>query len=145
MNGTNSILKSKIQVVNVYFVNLYWNSLGLLSLAKVYSISDPVGLKLLARLRVGFSSLREDNLKHNFNDKLNPPCSCSIQTKSSTHYFLHHHFYNVKKIILVDDLRNIGDWIPALNDDSLIKLHLHYNDLFDNNKSWSILMCTIMF
>ena len=33
---------------------------------------DVSGLKLLTRLRVGFSHLREHKFKHNFQDTLNP-------------------------------------------------------------------------
>ena len=43
----------------------------------------------------------------------------------------------------MNDLRNIRDFFPALNDDNLIKLLLYGNDLFNDNKNQSVLMRTI--
>ena len=42
------------------------------SQSNVYNIFDPIGLKLLTRLRLGFSHLNEHKFRHNFQDCLNP-------------------------------------------------------------------------
>ena len=42
-----------------------------------HKIYDPLGIKLLTRLRLGFSHLSEHKFRHNFADSLNPLCSCS--------------------------------------------------------------------
>ena len=42
----------------------------------VFNCHNPKGVKLLTRLRLGLSHLREHNLKHSFQDSLNPICSC---------------------------------------------------------------------
>ena len=42
------------------------------SAGKVYNINDTIGIKLITRLRLGFSHLREHKFKHNFRDMLNP-------------------------------------------------------------------------
>ena len=47
---------------------------------KIFNIYDSVGVKLLTRLWLGFSHLREHNFRHGFGDILNPPCFCSIAT-----------------------------------------------------------------
>ena len=41
----------------------------------IYNVHKPVGLKLLKRLRL--SHLNQHKFKHNFQDCLNPLCSCS--------------------------------------------------------------------
>ena len=46
-----------------------------------YGIYDLHGVRLLNRLRLGFSHLREHKLRHNFADTLNPLCSCSLETE----------------------------------------------------------------
>ena len=46
-----------------------------------YGIYDPLGLRLLNRLRLGFSHLREHNFRNNFAD--NPLCSCSLETEDT--------------------------------------------------------------
>ena len=40
--------------------------------SKVYNINDTIGIKLITRLRLGFSHLREHKFKHNFRGTLNP-------------------------------------------------------------------------
>ena len=45
----------------------------------------------------------------------------------------------------MNDLTNIGDLLPVLNDNNIIKLILYGNELFDDNKNQSILMCNIKF
>ena len=51
-----------------------------------YKIYDPLGIKLLTRLWLGFSHLSEHKFRRNFADSLNPLCSCSYctETKIST-------------------------------------------------------------
>ena len=44
---------------------------------KTLSIYDPLGIKLLNRLRADFSHPNKHKFKHNFADTLNPFCSCS--------------------------------------------------------------------
>ena len=46
-----------------------------------YGKYDPLGIRLLNRLRLGFSHLREHQSRHNFADTLNPLCSYSLETE----------------------------------------------------------------
>ena len=59
----------------------------------IYNIIDPYGLKLLTRLRVNISHLREHKFRHNFLNTLNPLCSCMLETESTGHYLLRCPFY----------------------------------------------------
>ena len=45
--------------------------------SSLFSIYHSV--KLLVRLRFGFSHLREYKFRHNFHDNLNPLCSCNLE------------------------------------------------------------------
>lgn len=40
-------------------------------------------------------------------------------------------------------MNNFDGSLPVLNDDNLIKLLFNKNDLFDDNKNQSIVMCTV--
>ena len=60
-----------------------------------YKIYDPLGIKLLTRLQLGFSHLSQHKFRHNFTDSLNPLCSCSLETESN---FI---FFYAAKIILL--------------------------------------------
>ena len=43
----------------------------------IYNIHNPLGVKYLTRLRIGFSHLKEHKFKHNFQDSIDPMCCCS--------------------------------------------------------------------
>ena len=45
--------------------------------SNIQNIFDPIGLKLITRLRLGLSGLNEHKFCHNFQEFLNPLCSCS--------------------------------------------------------------------
>ena len=52
--------------------------------APVNNIHNPLGLKLLTRLRLGLSHLNEHRFSHNFESCLNPLCTCSLEVESTT-------------------------------------------------------------
>ena len=55
----------------------------------VFNCHNPKGVKLLTRLRLRLSDLREHKFKHSFQDSLNPTCSCGNDIETSAHYLLH--------------------------------------------------------
>ena len=62
----------------------------------IYSISNPVavGLKLLTCH--GLSHLNEHRFNHNFQNCINPLCSCSLEIEPTSHFLLHcHHYTNI--------------------------------------------------
>ena len=59
----------------------------------VYNIHNPVGINLLTRSRLGLSHLNENRFNHKFQNCTNPKCICSFENESTTHFFLHCHFY----------------------------------------------------
>ena len=87
-----------------------------------YNIHNPIGLKFLTRLRLGLSHLNEHKFKHNFQDCVNPLCSCSLEIESLSHFFLHcHHFTNIRATLL-DDLQSVDRNIPSFSDNELMDL-----------------------
>ena len=70
---------------------------------KISNIHDQVGIKLLTRLRLGLSHLREHKFRHNFEDTLNPLCSCSIEAETTLHFFLRCQFFNDIRETLMND------------------------------------------
>ena len=110
---------------------------------KAFYINCSVGVKLLTRLRLGFSHLRE--FRHGFRDILNPLCPCSIETETTAHYFLRCHFYNVNRFALMNELNEIYSSFSTLNENKFIDLILYGSDKFDDKKNHNILMSTIKF
>ena len=55
------------------------------------NIFDSEGLKLLTRLRLGFGHLNEHRFRHNFQERLNPLCTRSLETECTSYCLLHCH------------------------------------------------------
>ena len=79
-----------------------------------YAIYDPLRVRLLNRLRLGFSHLREHKFRHNFAESLNPLRSCSLETEDAEHYFLHCQNNLSFRTTLMNHLNNINTAIASL-------------------------------
>ena len=55
----------------------------------VFNINNPLELKLLTHLRIGFSHLKKHKFKHSSQDSADPLCSCGNDIESTVHFFLH--------------------------------------------------------
>ena len=102
-------------------------------------------MKLLTRLRLGFSHLSEHKFRDNFTNSLNLLCSGSLETESALHFFLRCQNYTTLRRVLIADLKNINDTIISLNENDLLHVILYGNKIFDNNMNRSILTATIKF
>ncbi len=56
--------------------------------SNVYFVHNPLGLKLLTRLRVGLSHLRSHKYNHGFLDTPNPLCLCNKSSIETTEHYL---------------------------------------------------------
>ena len=55
---------------------------------RTFNCLNPVRVKLIKRLRLGLSHLRDQKFKYNFRDCLNPICCCGKDTETILHYLL---------------------------------------------------------
>ena len=55
-----------------------------------------------------------------------------MEAKTTTHYFLHCHFYDSNRAIIMNDLENIPNSFSTVSDSYLISLLLYGNDKFNN-------------
>ena len=111
----------------------------------LFSIHDPVGVKLLTRLRLQFSHLNEHEFRHNFKDCVNPMCDCGAEIETTSHFFLHCHFFANERQKLLDDVYRIEASIKNLNEESLIDVLLYGSDRFNDSKNKQILLQTICY
>ena len=102
-----------------------------------------IKIKLITKLHLGFSHLQEHKFKINFQDILNPLCSCSVEAESTSHYFMHCHFFDASWVSLMNNLRNIESDLPTLRDENLTNILLHGNQIYDNKTNHIILMHVI--
>ena len=82
----------------------------------VYHVHHPRGLKLLTRLSLRFSHLREHKFRHNFHDTIKPFCLCTTNDiETNEHFLLHCPNYSTQRLILFDNLRDNGISFLPLN------------------------------
>ena len=86
----------------------------------IYNIDDPQGLKLLSRLRLGFSHMREHKFRHNFQNTLNPMCSCSLEPENNSDFLLRCQNYGNLRDTLMSELEAIDSSISFLDEEHLI-------------------------
>ena len=78
--------------------------------APVNNIHNPLGLKLLTRLRLGLGHINNHRFNHNFENCLNPLCTCSLEVESATHFFLYCHHLNAVRITINNSLKTIDKY-----------------------------------
>ena len=92
------------------------------------------GIRLMKRLGLGLSRLRENKSNHNFQNCINPLCSCAVDIESTSHLFIHCPLFDDKTITLLSTLNKIDCKLIETNESSLIKTLLFVNSLFDLKK-----------
>ena len=105
---------------------------------------NPRGIKLLSRVRLGLSYLREHKFKHSFQDSLKLLCSCGkSEVGTSSHYLLHCSNYSEERLALLNTIKNIGMSILQHSDSKFTTLLFFGDASYDNNKNTFILDATI--
>ena len=74
----------------------------------VFSCHNLRGVKLLTRLRLGLSHLREHKFKHGFQDSLNPIRSCGNDNETSAHCLLPCPHLSNERSTFLKTIRNIN-------------------------------------
>ena len=64
---------------------------------------DLLGEKLLTRLRLNFSHLKEHN-RHGFTNATNPMCVCGADVETTEHFLLRCYFYSTQRSELFNNL-----------------------------------------
>ena len=123
--------------------HLPWSFIA--EIVNVFGVFNPLGLKLIWRLRLGLSHLNEHRFKHNFNDCMNPLCTCSLDIESTVHYFLHCNYYNSASISLLNDLNAVDRTLLSLSDLSLLNVLLYGGPQFDDSQNTYILNLSIKY
>ena len=133
LNGTIQILPLGTQKSFVAFKNSILKFVRP-SPSSVFDCDNQRGIRLITRLRVGLSYLREHKFKHSFQDCLNPICSCGLDIKSISHFFLYCLLYLIMKNTLLSTLHKIDCKLLELANTSLSHSLLYDNVLFDKRK-----------
>ena len=81
----------------------------------LFSIYDPLGVKLLTRLRLQFSNLNEDKFTHGFEDTINTMCACGSEVETTEHFLLRCHLYSPQRLELFENLEKVDSSFLNLN------------------------------
>ena len=114
-------------------------------LNSVFNIHNPIGLKLLTRLRLGLSHLNDHSFTHKFQKCTNPKCICSSENESTTHFFLHCHFYIPIRATLFDKLKEIVNNLQEHSDQTVTEIPLYGSPNLKSNQNSQILKCTMKY
>ena len=100
---------------------------------------NPHGIKLITRLRVGLSHLREHKFRLNFQESLDPFCNCGWHVETTTHLFLHCSNYPNQKTTLFEKIINTKRSLLNQNDSIIVETLLFgSNGLNDEENAWII-------
>ena len=86
----------------------------------IYGIYEQFGVRLINRMRLGFSYLREHKFGHNFANTANPLCSCILKTENTEHFFLRCQNNLSACTTLMNELNNVSYVINSLNSTDFI-------------------------
>ena len=97
----------------------------------------------MTRLSVGLNYHCKSKFNYNFENCINPLCSCGMDIKSTSHFFPHFPLFDDKKITLLSTLSKIDCKLLEKNESSLTETLLFANSLFDLKKSSFIFNASI--
>ena len=111
----------------------------------VFNINNLLGLKLLTCHRIGFSHLKEHKFKYNFQNSVDPLCSCGNDIESIVHFFLHCPNFTTQRQTLLNKLKSINASIMTENENSVVRTLLFGRPDFNYSTNKEIINATISF
>ena len=101
-------------------------------------------IKLITRIRLGFSHLREHKHRHNF--PVSPICSCGTEPETTEHFLLRcQRFSRIRSDMLDNACELAKTDLNLLSDELLTKLLLYEDHTFNDRSNQLILLGTITF
>ena len=133
LRNSNSISVFKEKILN--FIRPSPNS--------ILDICNPKGIKLITRLRLGLSHLREHKFKHSFQDTLNPLCNCGQDIESITYFFLQCPFFITERRTLLSTICSLDSKLLDSNDYDLTQTLLFGNTSQTSRNNLKIINASI--
>ena len=111
----------------------------------IHTIQDQLGVKLLTKIRVNFSDLRDHRFNHRFNCE-NPICVCGLDDETPLHYFLCcPRYINLRRIYLGKISATIGTDVTVLPKEHLLHILMYGSNIYNNITNKLIISQTIIF
>ena len=139
-----SPLQLIITPLPVYICKLYISG-GKMIKTKLLTQSKAKEIKIVTRLRLGLSHLREDKFKHSFRDTLNSLCSYGNRIETTPHYFLHCLLFHGERSTLLNNINEIDSTIFNKSASVVTRILLYGDESFKDEVNLLILNATIYF
>ena len=97
---------------------------------KIFQCHNPKGIKLVSRLKLGLSHLREYKFKRSLQDTLNPLCSCEVDIETTSHYFFHCSLFHAERSTLLNNVNEIDSTVFNKSDPVVTRILLYGNESF---------------
>ena len=135
IRNIKSINKFKVTILN--FIWPKGNS--------VFDIHDTKRIKLLSHLRWSFSRLNEHKFRHNFNNMVDPMCTCGREPETTLHYLLRWNLYSAQRLELLNNVCILNPSLKNYSNEKLSNILLYGSEDFNCNMNKKILKAAIKF
>ena len=105
----------------------------------VFTCHNPIGIKYLTRIRLGFSHLRYHKFKHCFVGAIDLLCSCSTCIQNTVHYFLYCPNFSAARNIFLNEIAIADRSIIDQDEIKIIQTLLYGNPTYSVNGNKLIL------
>ena len=86
------------------------------TLNRTFNCHNPTGIKLIARLGLGLSHLRDHRFKQNFLDRVNSVCCYGKDIETTVHFFLHRPIFSDERSIFLNNIWRIDENVLTESD-----------------------------
>ena len=94
-------------------------------------------------MRLGLSHLADHKFRHNFQDCLNPICSCGQEIETTSHFLLHCLNYRCARKTFFEKINLLDSNISQQSDLSMTNDLLYGNEKLKDDKNNALLTSTI--
>ena len=112
---------------------------------RISSTQNFEDLKLLTKMKFGLSHLVDNKFRHNFQDCLNPICSCGQEIEPTSHFLFHCLNYRCARKTFFEKINVIDSNISNQNDWSITKHLLFSSEKLKDDKNNALFSSTTEF
>ena len=111
----------------------------------LFTCHNPIGIKYLTGLRLGFSHLCYQKFRHGFLDAVDPRCSYSTAIENTVHYFLHCPNFSTARNTFLNEIAIVDRSIIDQDEIKIIQTFLYGNSTYSVNDNKLILDASIKY
>ena len=91
----------------------------------LFSVYNSYGAKLLTRLRLQFSYLKDHKLRHGFGDTVSPMCGYNAEIEDIEHFLLRCHLYSIQRFEIFSNINKVDPSFTQLDTKEQVNILLY--------------------